>query len=82
MIIESSCRGLSCQNVQQYNWTLYRLNQEAYNETWVTVDLKDKTLTDLDSQNLVIKGEFHLDPDETEVRHSVANYEITGSPRC
>ncbi|XP_068682590.1 polycystin-1-like protein 2 [Montipora foliosa] len=77
MIIESTCRGLSCQNVQQYNWTLYRLNQEAYNETWVTIDLKDKTLTDLDSQNLVIKGK--LDENDENALDDDSVYKVIGS---
>lgn len=59
MVIESTCTGLSCQAAQRYNWTLFRLDPWAENETWIQVDdLEDKILTDLDSPSLVFKGRF------------------------
>lgn len=62
MVIESTCKGLSCKSGQRYNWTLYMRDPMAYNETWLPViDFKEKTLTELDSPNIVIKGGFHFD---------------------
>lgn len=60
-VIESTCKGLSCKSGQRYNWTLYMLDPMACNETWLPVmDLKEMTLTELDSPNIVIKGGFQV----------------------
>ncbi|XP_015751283.1 PREDICTED: sperm receptor for egg jelly-like isoform X1 [Acropora digitifera] len=59
MVIESTCKGLSCKSGQRYNWTLYMHDPMAYDETWLPViDFKEKTLTELDSPNIVIKGKL------------------------
>ena len=59
MIIESECKGVSCQAIQKYNWTLFKFHVFAENETWVQeTDLENRILTEPDSLSLVFKGSF------------------------
>ncbi|XP_031571396.1 uncharacterized protein LOC116305596 isoform X3 [Actinia tenebrosa] len=78
MTVEAVCKGLTCKAIQSHNWVLYT-NIASHNVTvpkWQKVDdLEEKSLTDLDSHSIVIKGRLNENFNALE---NDAEYKLVG----